>query len=101
MGAIALGVVGGLLSWSVSDGSPSTGNKYDAQSACEDGIKSRLKAPSSAKFSNMRYNEKGSSYTIRLDVDAQNSFGAAMRNTFTCQLTWTGSSCRSDSLTGS
>lgn len=96
--AIALVIVVSLMSWSLSGGT-STGNKYSAQSACEDGVKARLKAPSSAKFSNMRYDEKGSSYTIRLDVDAQNSFGAAIRNTFTCELTWTGSSYRLDSLT--
>lgn len=99
--AVAIALVGvGSFTFFSANGGSSTGNKYGAQSACEDVVRARLKAPGSAKFSNMRYNESGSTYTIRLDVDAQNSFGAAIRNTFTCELTWTGTSYRLDDLTG-
>ncbi|MCO4263731.1 hypothetical protein NG697_12495 [Pseudarthrobacter sp. MDT3-26] len=93
-------LIAGSFIFSSANGSADTGNKYGAQSACEDGAKARLKSPSSAKFSNMRYTEKGSSYTIRLDVDAQNSFGAALRNTVTCEVTWTGSRYRLENLAG-
>lgn len=37
-------------------------------------------------------------YVIRLNVDAENSFGASLRETYTCELTWTGGDYRLDAL---
>lgn len=95
---LSVGIIGGFIFLSMNH--TSSGNKYDAQTACEDAIRAQLKAPSSAKFSNLRYVEKAPIYTIRLDVDSENSFGATIRSTYTCELSWTGSTYRMDDLTG-
>ena len=52
-------------------------------------IKQVLKAPSTASFescSGMRWKVNGGIITIQMDVDAQNSFGAKLRNTFEVKL---------------
>lgn len=57
-------------------------------------VKQALKAPSTAKFCKYRefliQTHSDSLYTIRGYVDAQNSFGAMIRNNFTVQLRWLG-----------
>ena len=52
-----------------------------------------LKAPSTASFEscgNMRWQVNGGIITIQMNVDAQNSFGAKLRNTFEVKLNGTG-----------
>jgi len=59
--------------------------KADAARACEEKfIPARLKAPASAKFSNVAVTTDGTSYRVQGLVDSQNSFGAMIRSTFTC-----------------
>ena len=59
--------------------------KADAANACEKTfIADRLKAPSTAKYTNVRTSESGGTYTVMGYVDAQNSFGAQIRSNFTC-----------------
>lgn len=55
-----------------------------AQVACEDLVRKNLKAPSTASFSNETTEGSSGKYTINGDVDAQNSFGAMIRNHFVC-----------------
>lgn len=59
--------------------------KADAARACEKTfIPDRLKAPSTAQYTNVRTTESGGAYTVMGYVDAQNSFGAQIRSSFTC-----------------
>lgn len=59
--------------------------RYAAISACEDWVKDKLKAPATAKFSNSRASGTGP-WTVTGDVDAQNSFGAMIRTSWTCSI---------------
>lgn len=57
----------------------------DAKWQCRQYIEPRLKAPSTAKFQN--YNEfSWHNGNVSGYVDAQNSFGAQIRTTFTCHM---------------
>jgi hypothetical protein len=59
--------------------------KADAQRACQEKfIPDRLKAPSTAKFSNVTVTNSLETYTVSGSVDAENSFGAPIRSTFIC-----------------
>jgi hypothetical protein len=56
---------------------------------CEEAVRARLKAPSSAEFSNQFETEisevtAGQTYRVRGSVDAQNSFGAKIRGRYIC-----------------
>lgn len=60
---------------------------------CEDEVKSKLKAPGTAKFQSLwegRYDNvvnAGQRYFFKSYVDAQNSFGATIRTRFECSVT--------------
>lgn len=57
-----------------------------AEMACEKAVKAQLKSPSSAKFSSTSASGSGTNYTVTGAVDAENSFGATIRNTFVCEV---------------
>ncbi len=66
---------------------------------CQDFVKKRLRAPGTAKFPGM-FEETSSqattalgsnSFRVRSWVDAQNGFGALIRNDYVCKVTYTGS----------
>jgi hypothetical protein len=63
-----------------------------AYNACKTYVKGQLKAPSTASFADHSVTHNGSTYTVAGAVDAENSFGAKIRNTYTCSVTDTGSS---------
>lgn len=72
---------------------PDKGSKSGAYSVCKQMVTDRLKAPSSAKF--LAYQERNVEltagvYSVNGYVDAENSFGAALRTTFYCELTYSG-----------
>lgn len=56
----------------------------DAKRVCQDFVKKRLKAPSTAEFVDLEVSESAGDYTVAGNVDAQNSFGAQLRSAFTC-----------------
>lgn len=61
---------------------------------CKEFVKDRLKAPSSAEFTFLDFSASklaDSQYVIRSYVDAQNAFGAKLRNNYTCVVKWNGS----------
>lgn len=61
--------------------------KADASRACQKQfIADRLKAPSTAKYSNVTVTESTGHYTVMGSVDAQNSFGAPIRSGFVCTM---------------
>lgn len=62
---------------------------------CKEFVRGRLKAPSSAEFTFLdfaatKYGDNN--YVIRSYVDAQNSFGAKLRNSYVCSVKWNGGS---------
>jgi hypothetical protein len=60
-------------------------DKYGAQEACENRVETLLKAPASADFSGVEATENGTNtWSVSGMVDAENSFGASMRNSFVC-----------------
>jgi hypothetical protein len=57
-----------------------------ASEKCQSLISSRLKAPSTAKFSGVTFEAlDASTFNILGSVDAQNGFGAMIRADFSCQ----------------
>lgn len=60
---------------------------YDAQVACKDAVKERLKAPATAKFTNVNHVSAGEeAWTVTGDVDSENSFGANLRTSWKCEI---------------
>ena len=93
---VALGIIG---SWIKNNRPPSPGlDKFGAYLTSQKFVKDRLKSPSTAKFCDFdeavvsttgednRTDPGRDSYTVRGWVDAQNSFGAVLRNRFICKL---------------
>jgi hypothetical protein len=67
----------------------STGAILDAQVVCRMGIESRLKAPSTANWSRAesgKWRDHPGYFLVRYSVDAENSFGAKLRNNYECQV---------------
>lgn len=61
----------------------------EAKSTCETFVKRQLKAPATAKFSEESAAKVSDvEYTAAGSVDSQNSFGAMLRSTFACDLTY-------------
>jgi hypothetical protein len=89
-GIIAAAIIGGICAMSVAHSRQPEDRSTPAVNACEGFVKDQLKAPSTARFSNERYGQDGLVFTVTGDVDAQNSFGATIRNHYTCVVTDTG-----------
>jgi hypothetical protein len=97
--------VGGCSAWVANRGSspPSeTGKRLDAGRTCENFVKDRLKAPSTADFGDRDVSGSAGTYTVTSTVDADNSFGAKLRSNYTCQVheSADGKNWVLDSLTG-
>ncbi len=65
---------------------PNEFDQYDIQVIAEQEVEERLKAPSTAKFSNIEVAKSGSTWVVTGYVDAQNSFGAMIRNRFRVEI---------------
>ena len=69
-----------------------TSNQYQAHQICSQFIEKLLKAPSTAQFESMfdsEYNQLSKDqFEVWLYVDAQNSFGAMLRNDYYCKVTY-------------
>jgi len=82
-GAVLLSVIIGVSSGAHDDGYDSN-NEYEAIAQCEAAIENRLKAPSTASFDS---SATGSgTWIVSGTVDAENSFGAMVRNAFECSV---------------
>lgn len=70
---------------------------YSAQRQCQDWVEEQLRAPATAEFSNQDVTVTGTNaWEVTGDVDAENGFGALVRNEWTCTIrldgdTWRGS----------
>ena len=75
-----------LVLTACSGGGMSEGDQ--AAAACEEFVKSRLKAPSTASFSGVDAIPEGTAngWEASGSVDAENSFGASIRADFTCHM---------------
>lgn len=63
------------------------GGEYGARDVCQQFVEDRLKSPGSADFSSEEATENSDgSWTVTGDVDSDNSFGASIRNSYTCKV---------------
>jgi hypothetical protein len=84
-GVLKMGFVILLLLSACSAEPPANGTKYDAKVVCESAVKGQLKAPSTARLTVDSNTElEGGRYRIVGHFDAENSFGAMLRGTYTC-----------------
>jgi hypothetical protein len=95
---IVLVVIGSLAGGDEEPGA----QPVDAWVACQHFIEQRLTSPSSAKYPG-RYTDYVSElgdgrFRVRAYVDAQNSFGAVVRNQFDCTVEHNGSGFRLEAL---
>jgi hypothetical protein len=58
-----------------------------AKNACQVAVDNELKAPSTARYTDMLASKDGPSWLVNGKVDAQNSFGAQIRSSFKCTVT--------------
>lgn len=75
------------------DDGPEGLREYEARNACEEFIDRRLKSPGSSEYnheSTVEVSDGG--WTVTGTVDAQNSFGALVRMTYSCTVAGTGGS---------
>jgi len=93
--AVIVGVISSLTPKKPYDAD----NRFEVIAQCEDQVKERLKAPSTAKFDNEEASGSGT-WTVTGTVDSQNSFGAMLRADFRCTVIVDGDSIRTrvDSL---
>lgn len=84
MRGILVAAAGLLVLAGCGDGNP----EGSAIVTCEDAVKARLKAPSSADFHSGATETKPGVWRVVGDVDAENSFGAKIRTGFVCTVVW-------------
>ena len=77
-------------------GSGEKGSKASASVYCEQAVKNRLRAPKTAEFAGSWLTKTefvkdlgGGKFEMRSYVDAQNGFGAMVRNNFVCEIHFT------------
>lgn len=92
-GVLALVAIVSILISRPSDAKRAQDAAFDR---CEEYVTAKLKAPASADFGDASLLDHGAGrYTVTGSVDAQNSFGAMIRNRYSCELqvdgngTWT------------
>jgi len=73
-------------------------NSIGAEIACEEFIGRRLKAPATAKYTHQQAEKSGARYVVSGTVDSENSFGAMIRNHYTCTVTDQGDKWHLDDL---
>lgn len=96
-----LGVLGLFFVGIVSCGVLTTGDGADspqvqrkaAESACEDFVRDQLKSPSTAEFTGTSSTGSGP-WTVTGEVDSENSFGAMIRASWSCEIRLDGDTFR-------
>lgn len=88
IGLIAIVTIFLSIAISSSKSTPHNGSGYEAQKTCERAIEQILKSPSTAEFSSQA---SGSGpYDVTGTVDSENGFGAMLRSSFGCTVTFSG-----------
>ena len=88
-GYIAFAILFARLFLTVDPSSDIQRNGYIAASYCKDFVSGRLKSPSSASFPflpNSTSHVGDGVYEVHSYVDAQNSYGAVIRTSYTCRV---------------
>ncbi len=84
---IVLFIIGGALFGSSDSDEP---NRFEAIRYCEDAVLDQLRSPSTAEFDSR--STDSNPFRVSGTVDAENGFGATVRNSFACTVTITGDS---------
>lgn len=81
-------VIGVAVSCSVlgSNDGPSAPSSFEAELQCQDWLRDKLLAPSTAEFSQTTTSGGPTSWTVTGVVDAENGFGATLRSSWTCSI---------------
>lgn len=87
---VALSVPALVSSCSTSPEDRKESEGFTAQVMCEEFVKDKLKAPSTADFSEQEHVAEGKGWRVTGSVDSENSFGAKIRSSYTCVLENTG-----------
>lgn len=85
---VTVGLFAAVRLYNDSQKSPGGGGAADQKliSTCRDGVKARLKAPSTAQFSQESIaGMTETRWKVSGVVDAQNGFGAMLRQRYSCQ----------------
>jgi len=82
---MVIGVIVGLVGGG-GDDEPSEPTAFEAELQCQEWVRAKLKAPSTAKFSETSSRGGPVSWTVQGYVDAENSFGAMLRSSWTCSI---------------
>lgn len=81
---VLLAAVAVVLGLALRHGPAAPTGQQQAITACEDAVKSQLKAPATAKFSGETTSPSGSGFHVEGSVDAENGFGALIRTPWEC-----------------
>lgn len=76
------------------------GDETRARTDCRGFVEAQLKSPASAEFSDEQVSQDGDRYVVNGVVDADNAFGASLRNEFRCEVAINGNRTDLVSLTG-
>lgn len=90
LGYVPLVLLVGMILACGSKPTPKEGDKYGAIVVCEDFVKDRLKAPSTAEFTDEQATLIAGTWTVNGKVDADNAFRAKIRESFACVVKHTG-----------
>lgn len=85
--------LGSMCSGRGGDDKPSqSAMTTEARQQCRQSVKDKLKSPATARFSDESVSGSGpnATYTVTGSVDSENSFGALIRASFSCSVTFTG-----------
>jgi hypothetical protein len=81
--SIVFGLFALIIGYGVVSGNFGDSDYLELETTCQMAVRENLKSPSSAKFIGVPVSD--GTY-IRGEVDAQNSFGAVIRNSFRCTI---------------
>lgn len=92
---VVLGIFATLATGSNGGGNSRSGDALTNMAfiICKDFVKARLRAPASADFPFMDFESKvigTNEYSVRSYVDAQNAFGAQLRQNWSCRVRYNG-----------
>lgn len=94
---IFVGIIG-VIMWGPKDESKSVRadllkEQRQMEKACQEAVRDQLKAPATAEFQDVTVSAAGAgAWRVDGAVDSENSFGAQIRTSFSCDLTPSGAS---------
>lgn len=83
---IIIGVANSPTNNRDDDDRPREASAYEIRGACEDVVSERLRSPSTAEFNSTATSTGHRTWTVTGTVDAENGFGAMVRESFECSV---------------